>query len=129
MAFTKKNMIFNTNREQNLPLWIVYCYLASGTYETWNPLGNACIQAMYVVWSQLALQIIQVSNFRHASWYSYFIVSQTFWIMLRSGLWAVSTHSALLKQCILSSWKIKGQFSKCWNCSVTIHINWCKCSN
>ena len=49
----KKNMIFNTNREQNLPLWIVYCYLASGTYETWNPLGNACIQAMYVVWSQL----------------------------------------------------------------------------
>ena len=42
-----KNMIFNS--KQHLPLQLVFCYLASGAYNTPNIFRNTGIQALYVV--------------------------------------------------------------------------------
>ena len=98
MVFTQKSMIFNTNSKQHLLLWRVYCYLASGTIDTSNSLGNACIQVLYVcsVEPARAVQIscttcfksstLSISDMCHGT--QIFIISQAFWILLRSGLWA-----------------------------------------
>ena len=83
---------FYTNSKQTLPFRLVFCYLASGTYDTPNSFGNNGIQTQYVVLMQSsptllhnALQNIGVFNLDLRF---YFIVFITFSIILRSGLWA-----------------------------------------
>ena len=96
MAFNRKNIIFNANSKHHLPFLLVFCYLASGTYDTPNSFGNTCIQALYVVLRQSspnfllnAFQTIGIFNLRYRCCTRFFfIVLQTISIMLRSGLWA-----------------------------------------
>ena len=134
MAFTRKNIIFNTNSKRHSPFRLQFCYLAPGTYDNPNFLGNTGIQTQYVVLMQSsqnflhsALQIIGVFNLRYASFHAFFKNSfRTFSIMLRSALWAghgklpkefSRFHSFVLSDtgqaAFSSKVQIQGRFLKC----------------
>ena len=65
MAFTRKNILFNTNSRQHLPFLLVFCYLASGTYDTPNLLGIlANMLCMYAEAEQSKFFAQRASNHR-----------------------------------------------------------------